>query len=281
MSLILVLLACHRAPPPANPEFTDAVKQTFVAFDAPNVEIAFAVRALETAITTSLDVASDNSLDRSFAPEDLTEADVAGLTRPDVPPEDALPVAVATLSPFPIADQQHVQLLADQTPVEPYSPNVYDRTFLEGEDCWLDHGCERLETFNVLVKENALMTIPYEFKKSFRWLDLNLPDPIAVPEDEEPPVVTSNPRWGYIGRSWQEESFSGEDGDTTLVQSYTIEVWLPFDEATTLRMLAVWSQTELGINMSDDMVAGTIRVGIDDNFEAGDDWLEENAGAEP
>lgn len=277
MSLVLMLLACHRAPPPANPEFDDAVKQTFVAFEAPNVELAYTIRALEGVVYSSLDVASDNSMDRSFAPSDLTEADVAGITHPDVPPEDALPVAVAGLSPWPLTDHQHIQLLADQTVVEPYSPNTYDRTFLGGDDCWVDHDCERLDTFNALVKENMLMTVPYEFMKSFRWIDLNLPDPADVPADTEPPTVSDDPRWCYTARSWQEASFTGDGGDTTLVQSYTIEVWYPHEETGgVLRVLSVWSQTLLGINVSDDVVAGTIRVGVDDNFKAGDDWLEAN-----
>ncbi len=280
MSLVLLLLACHRAPPPANPEFTDAVKQTFVAFDAPNVEIAYAIRALEGVVTDgSLDLTSNNSLDRSFAPEDLTESDVTGFTHPDVPPEGALPVAVVGLSPFPLEDHQHIQLLADQTPVEPYSPNTYVRTFLDGDDCWIDHTCERLETSNSLVKENMLMTVPYDFMKTFRWIDLNLPDPADVPADTEAPTVSADPRWCYIARSWQEDSFIGDGGDTTLVQSYTIEVWYPHEETGgVMRALSVWSQTDLSINVSDDMIAGTIRIGVDDNFKAGDQWLEDNFG---
>lgn len=273
--LSVVLAGCHRAPPPGNPEFNDAVRALFVNFEGEPVDVAFTMRALETAIDASMDVSSGNSNDRALAPERLTEADVAGLVHPR-DPALALPVAVAGLSPFPVFDQQHVQMLTDQRPVEPYSPDFFERTFLSGDDCWLDAGCERLETSNDLIKENTLMKIPYVFKKNFRWIDLNLPDPVDVPEGEEA-VNPGEPRWAIIARSWTEESFEGENENTAIEQSFTAEVWLPRGEST-VRMLSVWSEMRFdGINFTDDQVAGTTRVGIDKNFEAANDWLEENA----
>lgn len=276
MLLVAMLAGCPAAPAPGNPEFNDAVRQSFIAFDAPQVEVAYGLRALEGAVYGAMDVTAGNSTDRSLSPERLTDADVAALDHPDVSPADALPVAVAIASPHPLAAHQHVQMLADHTPVEPFSPHHYDRTFLDGQDCWLDQGCERLSTYNELTKENALMTIPYAFYKDFRWIDLELPDPADVPAGEDPPVTTDDPRWGYVARSWQTESYPGLDGDTNLLQSYTIEVWIPRDDGA-LRMLAVWQQTLLGVDVSDDLVAGTVRVGIDDTFAAGDAWLDENA----
>lgn len=277
-ALALGLAACHKAPPPGNPEFNDAIHQTFIAFDAPNVDLAFSMRALETAINGSMDVTSGNSNDRAMTPERLTDADVADLTHPDLPPGDALPVAVAGVSPYPPEAHQHIQMLADQTPVEPYSPDKYDRTFLAGEDCWIDIGCEELDTFNDLIKKNALMEVPYTFKKNFRWIDLNLPDPADVPAGEDPPTVSDHPRWSFVARSWQEVSGEGTGGHTAILQSYTVETWIPREtDGGTLRLLAVWSEADLGsLNPSDELVEGTTRVGIDNNFKAADDWLESN-----
>ena len=45
-----------------------------------------------------------------------------------------------------------------------------------------------------------------------------------------------------------------------------------------LRLLALWSQTRLGFSAGDDMVIATTRNGINDNFEAGEDWLIEEFG---
>ena len=45
-----------------------------------------------------------------------------------------------------------------------------------------------------------------------------------------------------------------------------------------LRMMALWAETELSIEVSEDAVATTQLVGIDDIFKAHDEWLTENGG---
>jgi hypothetical protein len=274
--VLLALMGCAKAPPAGNPEFNDAVAYTLRTFDGEEVDLAYALRVLESNIYAGMDVEAESEQDRALTPERLTEEDVVAMEHPDRDPALALPVAVAARSPHPVESQRHVQMLTDHTPVEPYSPDYYQRTFLEGGDCWFDRACDRMNTFNDLVKKNALMEVPYEFYKDFRWIDMNLPDPEDVPEGEEP----TNPgeeRWAFVGRSWQEESFEGEGGDTALLQSFTIEVWIPREEGDgTLRMLAVWSETDLGIDFTDDQVAGTTRKGIDDNFKAADEWIAAN-----
>lgn len=275
VGLSLSATACRRDSPAANPKFNDAIRQAFVGFRGPAADLAFALRALE-AQTAGLDLASNDLLDRSVTPEPLTAADVADLERPeDRDPADALPIAVAGLSAFAPEDAARIQLLADQTPVEPYSPDVFERTFLEGGDCWLDRSCEWLLTFNDLVKKNLVMEVPYEFRKDFRWIDLNLPDPADVPAGEDA-VNDGAPRWGFAAQSWQEASFTGDNGGTVLAQSFTVEVWLPRDDGGTTRLQALWSETELSVDASDDMVVGTARAGIDRNFQAQETWLEEN-----
>jgi hypothetical protein len=268
--------ACRKDSPPANPKFNDAIHQSFVGFRGPEADLAFALRALQAQLE-ALPLGEPNVVDRSVTPEPLTVEDVAGLERPeDLDPADALPIAVAGLSAFGPDDAAVVQLLPDQRPVEPYSPDKFDRIFLEGGDCWLDRGCEWLLTLNDLVKKNLVMEVPYEFLKDFRWVDLNLPDPADVPEGEEA-VNEGEPRWAIVAQSWQAESFTGDNGGTTLAQSFTVEVWLPRDDGGTTRMNALWSDTELSIDVSDDTVIATARGGIDRNFQAQEEWLEENA----
>jgi hypothetical protein len=274
LAAVFALGACKRAPPPGNPEFNDALRYAFVHFDDEPVVVAFAIRSLEANIYASMDVTADNSNDRALSPERLTEEDVANLEHPDRDPSAALPVAVAGLSVFLPPQHARIQMLADQTPVEPYSPDFYAREFLDGEECWSTQDCGRLDTWNDLIKKNTLMEIPYQFYKDFRWVDLNLPDPADVPEGEEP-TNPGEPRPAIIGRSWQEVSGDGVGGNTHIYQSYTVEVWVPRDEGT-LRMMSVWSEVDVGFAVSDEIVAGTTRGGIDKNFETGDEWLAEN-----
>jgi hypothetical protein len=277
VTLVVLAAACRRESPAANPQFNDAIHQSFVGFRGPAADLAFALRALDEELG-ALDLESSNVVDRSVVQEPLTDADVDDLKHPsDRNVGDALPIAVAGLSAFSPDDAVLLQLLEDQTPVEPYSPDVFDRTFVEGGDCWGDRSCEWLLTFNDLVKKNVLMEVPYEFKKDFRWIDLNLPDPADVPAGEEA-VNDGAERWAFVAQSWQEESFVGDGGDTTLAQSFTVEVWLPRDGGGMTRMNALWSETIIdGLNVSDDTITATARGGIDRNFGAQEDWLEENA----
>ncbi|MCO4746145.1 MAG: hypothetical protein KC912_15215 [Proteobacteria bacterium] len=298
--LVLAVLAsvgCSKAPPPANPSFDDALSYTFRTFNGDEVDIAYAMRQLETQIYLGMDVEADRERDRALSPSELSEDDVFDIDRPDRPLADAIPVSVATLSAHDPSPHAEIQMAVDQTPVEPYSPDYYDRTFLEGEDCFADRSCARMETRNDLIKDNALMTIPYWFYKDFRWVDLNLPDPEDVPEGETA-VNDGEPRWGIIAKSWTTETFAGENENAYIHQSFTIEVWVPRDgggfvrdgseqnadegewttDSTgggTLRALALWTETEFdGLNVSDDVVAGTARKGIDDNFNAQEEHLD-------
>ncbi len=233
------------------------------------------MRELEAEIYASMDLSSDNSLDRSLAPDPLTEADVADIEHPegrDV--GDALPVAVARRSPYSIADHVRVQMLADQTPIEPSSPDKYDRYFYEGGDCWADNSCEFLRSENDLIKDNILMTIDYTLWKDFRWVDLGLPDPDTLEEGEE--AISDEERWAIVARSWTTEPATGESGNVTIYQSFTVEVWIPEDSGDTVRMMSLWSEADLGVELDDETIAGTTRVGIDDIFESADDWLEDN-----
>jgi len=272
-TLVLLVMGCGKAPPAANPEFSDAAVFVFRSFDGEAADLAYALRTLEEQIYLGMDVEANHSRDRALTPARLTLDDVADIERTGAPPEDALPVAVAGVSAYDIPGHALIPLMDDQRVV--------------------------LVTWNDLIKENILMTVPYDFYKDFRWIDLNLPDPADVPPGEEA-VNEGDPRWGFAARAWMTEVGEGVNGNTHILQAYTIEVWVPRDghgfvrdgteenaddgEWTAdsigggaLRMLALWSQTEFdGLNIGDDVVAAQTRSGIDDNLEAQEDWLDEN-----
>lgn len=283
--LTLALGACASAPPPANPEFSDALRYVFGGFEGDEADLAFAVRALEVAVYDSVPLEDGSAVDRAMTPEHLTEEDIAGLENPGLSLALALPVALAGLSPHGIEQHAPIQLLADQTPVEPYSPDYYERTFLEGEDCWLTQGCAVMRTHNDLIKDNFLMTVPYAFPKDFRWINLALPDPGAEDGGAE-----AEPRWGYVARSWITQPYSGDGGDVTFDQFFSMDVWIPRDGRGPLlaegadseggglvRVMALWSQTTFeSISFTDDQVAATTRAGMDDIMKAADEWIEAN-----
>ncbi len=278
---------CRRKTPEAPEAFSDAIVRLFVQFDEDPEIVAENILEVERLIYLGMDVEADKAADRALAPARLTERDVAMLEeRPDRDPADALPISVAGLSPHPPSVSYVLQLEVDHRPWEPYSPNHYVRTFLEGEDCWGDRSCTLLRTWNDLTKENFLMTVEYGFYKDFRWIDLALDG--------------GEPRWAYLARSWDDRSYAGDSGKAFIHQGYTIEFWVPRDgrgyvrqpgdenvdggtwtaDSTgggALRMLTLWSETEFkGVSFPEDAVISTTRNGIDDNFKAADAWLSEN-----
>lgn len=273
--LIFTATGCKKAPPHANPEFSDAVRFLFSDFEGEEADLAYALRVLEEQIAETMDLTAKKAKDRALQPDRLTREDVAHVDHPGRDLSKAIPVAVAHLSPFPLEEHPRIQLLADQRPVEPYSPEKYVRTFQEGRDCWADGDCTYLRTDNDLTKENFLMTVDYRFTKDFRWIDLNLPDPAEVPEGEEP-ENTGTPRWAHIARSWTDQSYAGRKGNSWIHQSFTTEVWIP-DGDHTVRLLCLWSETEFdGLSVSDEQVIATTQTGIDKNMVAHDAWLEAN-----
>ena len=288
----VVLAGCKPPPPEAEDRFNDAARRLISDFEGDPAAIAQALRWIEVEVYTSMDLDASSSQDRALSPAPLTMADIEGIDdRTDLDPSVALPVAVARTSEHEVWNHRRIPLLTDQTLVEPYSPDHYERTFLDGTDvCFEDRSCDTLYTFNFLTKQNALMTVPYELHKWYRWVDLAVEDP------DGDPVDTSEPRWAFVARSWQPDSFSGDSGNTTLVQSYSLDIWLPRDGrgftwdgvdnpngythdsagGGAIRLMAVWSETDLGVDVGENAVIGTTRKGMDDIFQVQDEYLAAN-----
>ena len=133
ISCIPLCIACGKAPDSAKPEFSDAVVYLLENFEGEESDLAYAIRDLEAQIYTSMDVEAKNPNDRALTPNALTSGNITDMPNPGLDPSTALPVAVAGISPFTPDDHKHIQMLTDHTPVEPYSPDHYVRTFLEGE----------------------------------------------------------------------------------------------------------------------------------------------------
>ncbi len=292
----LVLTSC--APPPANLEFSDASALVFREFqnDDPGW-VARGLRELEREIYLSMDVDNVSAVARAVTPDQLTEEDVADVEHPDVPLDRNVAVAVGAHSKYDVAALSDLPLIQDQLPFEPGSPDHYDRTFVEGADCWGDRSCEFLITSNDLTKDNAAISpISYTLPKEYRWVDLNLSEPT---EGGAPSSNDGEPRWAIAARTWTTQRESNPEGDS-IEQSYTVELWVPRDgggflrtddsvnvddgawtgDSTgggTLRMMAIWSQSIIiSIAADDETIAAVTRGGIADIFQTVEDWMDEN-----
>jgi hypothetical protein len=283
---LTVLASCQELPV-AEESFSDALVTALRELHGDEEQLAATIRQVERAAYTQMDLSSSSVADRAVGPTPLTEADVADLPRPATDPGQAMGVAMGVISNFDLQTHKGIPLMTDQRPVEPQSPDHYEREFLEGEDCWFDQGCSVLKTRQQVTKKNALLEVPYEFFKDFRWVDLSRG------------LDADGPRWAYIAKSWNPDSFSGVQGQNVLVQSYTVEFWIPRDGggfawedetevlplgepvdsegAGVLRLLSLWTETELSLPAGEELVMGTIRFGIQQNFDATEDFLREQA----
>ena len=257
--LLLVLLAVACKPPPEAPtELSELTAYLFREFETEDPEVLSVGMENLQVYFSGVDLTVDYK-DLSYTPATLAEADIEGIVHPDRDPAQCLPVAVVTPSAFLPASHADVIILHDQTPVEPNSPNLYDRTFTDPTDpsCFPGQSCTLARSLNDILKENFLMTIPYEMHKDFRWVEMTV-------NDEE--------TWGILGKSWCEEVAWGTDGSNVVYQSFSIDVFWPYGDGTGARYMSLWSEPEMP-GVGDDAVQGTIRWGIQQMFEATEEYL--------
>ena len=287
MAVVVGVWGC-RPSTPAPASFDEAVRAALTSFDDDDVAYAPIARALEAQIYPSVPSQAADTLARSLDPAGLVAEDVVAMSpSPEgADPSACLDVSLVWASPYAIDRHAPLPLLADQTPLEPSSPDLYDRTFLEGEACWLDRGCAVLQTVQDLTKTytgNIIPPITYRMYKDFRWVDLNAD-------------VGDAPRWAYVARSWSEDAAYSENGRYGILQSWTLEAWFPRDGAGflwgetlppspehgdssgggTLRLLTLWTETDLALTEDPELQVGTMRWGMEQNMKAHDAWLSEN-----
>jgi len=209
-------------------------------------------------------VPTEGSLsERSFVPANLTEVDVQDHARPDRPLENLLGVSLLRLSLWSSAQHALLIVLEDQTPVQGTAP-IYQRTFTGESDpqCFLSRECLVLTTVNEIRRENLLISVDFTAFKDYRWIRLD-----SSEEQDE--------RWAILARSWFEESWAADDEDSTLWQSHTMDLWVDQPGGGLLRYESMWAETEIPGVTDPDIIAGTIRISLDDTFEDEDSHIEE------
>ncbi|MDP7111959.1 MAG: hypothetical protein QGH45_08340 [Myxococcota bacterium] len=260
VALGVTSLGC-KAPPEAPEELSDLSRYLFREFESEE----WGVREVGMGNLAAFFADQDMDVEwdeLSYTAEDLQADDVVDVEHPGRDLTLLMPVGMATLSAFTPADHSTVIVMPDQTPVEPNSPNTYDRTFTEptGPGCFPGLECDLLRSTNDIAKENALMNIPYEMNKDWRWVELGEPD---------------SGEWAILGRSWCEDVAVGEEGKNEINQSFSIDVFLPRDGGT-VRFMVLWSESVVP-GFGEDVIMGTIEYGMHQMFDATEDYLVENS----
>ena len=243
LPLLLGLLACKH-PVEAPTEMDDLAR--------------FLLREFEAADPEGLAVGLDNlrplldaAPDEGWSLTPLSLDDLGDLVPPEGrDPAAAKGLAVVYASPHPIADHVELMLLEDLTPVSPTAES-YDRSFLEGQDCFSGAGCEFLRTRNEIFRENLLMQMGFTLYEDYRWVD-----------------------GAVLSRNWIAESAHGDSDSNHLWQDWEVEVWLPTEEGGTQRLWAMWTEAEYA-GVSEELAEISGRAGLISAMETQDELIED------
>ncbi len=257
MVFVLSVLACSE-PAVAPSEVQELTLWFFEQWDSEEPD------DLETAVANLLTFADGVDLEarwdeRSYEVGALDPEVLDGKTEHGRDPTVALGVGVLYHSPNPLEEHLGLQFVVDQTPMEPSSPNYYQRTITEGEACFAARTCEVLRYENDILRENVLYEVSYVMEKELMWV-----------------AVDGVSHEAMVGRSWMPES-AHDEGKISLWQGYSIDLWVPYAQGT-LRYQVSWQETEMP-GLTWEQVSGVVASGIDDLFEAQDEYIVEEASA--
>lgn len=169
----------------------------------------------------------------------------------DRDPSKTLGYAVTRQSRWPVDDFARVQADPDQLAVEP-SATMYTRTYVDPTDpsCLVGAACSTIRTSNELTRENATLKLTYVLRKDFRWFDLG------------------DGRRALVGRAWEPMSFRGQTG--AILQSFTIDIFLPRPGDVTWRYQSTFSEQQLSVATTDDIQIAVVTGAVDEAFKKAD-----------
>lgn len=253
MILLLPLLACREAEI-APPEIDETTRQLWTQWeDAEQVEQLIADLVL---LTDDLDYEA-NWQERSYTVTAFPASEVEGIVDHGLDPADTFGLGVVFQSEHPPEKHMDLIRIEDRTIVEASSPNLYTRTFVEGDpDCMLDRSCDLMRAHNLIRRESFFYgTMTYEMNKDYRWIPSENGDAL-------------------VARAYQLAPNEETDNKVLLFQSYTLDIWIPVDGGSR-RYNMSWQQTEVGSLDAAD-IEGVLGAGIETLMADQDEWLSEN-----
>ncbi|HMV65917.1 MAG TPA: hypothetical protein PKA64_03620 [Myxococcota bacterium] len=255
LTLSVALVGCKPAPD-APLSLEDGVTFLFSDFEGDAAELESAILDVETEIKGA-DLSAD-AKDRAFTLPKLTADKLGGATAPPgTDPNNQVATVLLGRSERSFDDNYDLALELNYVCIESDTTVFYGRTLVSGGDCWADRSCEYLRTTNEVRKENLLAKAWYDLFKDYRRVDL------------------SDGRTAMIGRSWTEEVFPGDNGNTEFAQNFSVELWVP-DGSSTLHAYAIWAEINIGLGA--DAMQTLIIDGLDQGFEFSDGFM---AGTAP
>ncbi|HJN78027.1 MAG TPA: hypothetical protein QGF58_29205 [Myxococcota bacterium] len=258
-SLLLLSAACMGCIQPVEaPSDLDEVSAWLYArFGSEDTGVLEAGAGNLAAVFEGVDL-TQGAAELGLSLDPLTEDDVADVEHPGRDFADLVSIGLPFGSSFEAEDHAGVLVLADQTPVEPDSPELYRRHFLSPTDpsCFPGRSCSSLTTWNEVVKESAIMRIPYAMGREFRWVELGTP---------------GSEQWAVLSRAWIEEEAWGEEGNTALLAMFSLELTWPVEGGSS-RFVALWTESYVH-GVGPEIIAPAAITTIQNTYEAAEEYL--------
>lgn len=249
--LALTAAGCAKERPLAPTEMTDIVRYMFQHWeDEAHMEEAFA----NLLVWLDDHVPSDEATE-GFRLDPLTREDVSTIERPDRSLDGLLGAAGGADSAYALQAHAEHMVLADQIFSNPKQYKRYDRELLTDKAAFL-RGEGVLRTTNEIETSSFGITIPYTLLKDYRWVESPDGD-LAI-----------------IARAWMEERGCNSGGGNCVEQTYSIDHFGARGNKG-VRFTATWSEVTSGINIGDDLLVKGLANGLQNVFEATDEYLAE------
>jgi hypothetical protein len=250
MNVILAataLVGCKR-PPEAPTELNELAGFVFEHFmDEDTAELEAGVDNLDTWIHGNVDATQDGYTVDNLAPSVIDSVD------PDREHdlENLGGASVAYISAFPVVPIARSLVLREQEEVFPKSYDLHDREFLTDTSCFMSHGCDLVDTDNVVESSyGGLLNIQVSThsRAQFRWVEYGDPE-----------------QWALVHRTWlldpAEVSMDGIDVKEQLYAGVTLK----WEEGSAVRIGTTWISAEIfdgvvsegtALNMMIDAMSG-------------------------
>ncbi|MCB9796325.1 MAG: hypothetical protein H6741_26825 [Alphaproteobacteria bacterium] len=255
IALLLLAVGCKK-PVEAPAEVEELSSFLFMEWDNEDPAVMEAGLVNLLAIADGLDLSAEVE-ERAFTVQGgISREEVEAYVEHDFDPQDTDAVGIFYRSPYSVAEHMLHVALTDRTMVEPSSPNIYNREWIQGEpQALLAEDFEIINAMNDVERENFLFELRFDLDKYWRV--------VRTPDGEQ----------AVFARSFNVDSCDN-GGNISLLHAYSVDVFVP-DGDGTVRFQAAWQRTEMpGLDDSD--IAGALVDGIEGAFVMMDDWLEVN-----
>ena len=258
--LSVVLIGC--SPPPEAPsELSDLAGFLFERFDDNRTDdLALGLENLESWLSSNLGATTGDTVLGGYSVKEL-EISVLESVRPgvEVSAEEAIRgVAVATESTCGVPGIAQAITVDEQEDVFP-SMEVHERTFLDGEACFLDRDCDFLDTDNYVESNfDGLLRTTTESRAQYRWIDYG----------------AAGDRTALIHRTWLQTSpiTEGLLADLfELREQIYIGVTLPWEDGA-VRLGTTWVSVRI-FGGDEDFALNQMVNGMRNDSEAIDEYL--------